>query len=66
MDVQKQTEMVLAWELYEQGVSKSAIARHLDHSRETIIAWIKGIEMYGLKSYIPKNTSVVAQPRPTC
>jgi len=25
VDVQKQTEIVLAWELYQQGVSKSAI-----------------------------------------
>jgi transposase len=41
MDVEKQTEIVLAWELYEQGLSKSAIARRLSLHRETIIEWLK-------------------------
>ena len=36
MDMEKSTEIVLAWELYEQGMSKSAIARRLGRDRETI------------------------------
>jgi hypothetical protein len=33
----KETEIVLAWELYEQGLRKSAIAHGLGHNRESII-----------------------------
>ena len=43
MDVQKQTAIVLAWQLYEQGLGKSAIVRRLGRHRETIIEWLKGI-----------------------
>ena len=43
MDMQKQTEMVLAeivlaWELSEQGVSKAAITRRLGCHGQTIIS----------------------------
>ncbi len=64
MDVQKQTEIVLAWELYEQGLSKSAIARHLGRNRETIIVWITEIERVGLKAFINASHSACKAPRP--
>jgi transposase len=41
MGMEKATEIVLTWELYEQGLSKSAIARRLGRNRETVILWIK-------------------------
>ena len=44
--MKKPTEMVLAWELWEQGMSKSAIARQQGRHRETIIIGIEGIEQY--------------------
>jgi len=65
VDVQKQTEVVLAWELYGQGMSKSAIARHLGRHRETIITWIQGIEHYGLKGYLDKSSQACKVPRPS-
>ena len=64
MDVEKQTEMVLVWELYEQGMSKSAIARQLGRNRETIIAWIAGIEKHGLKGFLEASRRACQKPRP--
>ena len=65
MDMEKSTEMVLAWELHEQGISKSAIARHLGRHRETIIIWLGGIEQYGLKGYVDKSYKACKVPRPS-
>lgn len=64
MDMEKQTEMVLAWELYEQGLSKSAIARQLGRNRETIIAWIAGIEEQGLKRFLDQSKRACQKARP--
>lgn len=64
MEMEKQTEMVLAWELYEQGLSKSAIARQLGRNRETIIAWIAGIEEQGLKRFLDQSKRACQKPRP--
>ena len=64
MGVQKQTEMVLAWELFEQGLSKAAIARRLGRERETIRLWLRGIEQYGLKGYLDRVHKSCKVPRP--
>ena len=61
----KPTEIVLAWELYEQGLSKSAIARRLDRHRETIIFWIAGVEQYGLKGFVDHSHKACKVPRPS-
>lgn len=41
------TKITLAWELLEQGVPKSHIAKHLGVSRRTVIRWAQGIEQHG-------------------
>lgn len=63
--MEKQTEIVLAWELSEQGLSKSAIARRLGRNRETIITWIQGIERVGLKAFVTSSNQACRVPRPT-
>jgi hypothetical protein len=52
MDMNKNTEITLAWELYQAGLTKSAIAQDLEHDRETIRIWLAGIKTYGLKEYL--------------
>jgi len=54
MDMQNSTLITLCWELYEQGIPKSHIAQQLHKNRETIHIWIKGIEQYGLLSFLNK------------
>ena len=51
VDVQKQTEIVLAWKLDEHGLRKSAIPRRWGRHRDTIIEWLKGIEQFGLRGF---------------
>lgn len=63
MDMEKATEIVLAWELHEQGLSKSAIARRLGRNRETVINWIKGVEEQGLKQFLGEVETACKKPR---
>ena len=63
MRMEKATEIVLAWELHEQGVSKSAIARRLGRNRETVINWISGVEEQGLKPFLDACANACKKPR---
>jgi len=56
MDMLSETLITLCWELYEQGVPKSHIARKLGKHRETIHIWIKAIQQTGLLNFLDKNT----------
>lgn len=49
-----QTFITLAWELHNQGISKSQIAQDLGKNRETIISWIQGVENYGLVEFLSR------------
>ena len=62
--MEKITEITLAWELFEQGVPKAHIARHLGRSRETVIIWIQAIQQHGLKAYLQLHPQANKQPRP--
>ena len=41
------TKITIAWELLEQGILKSHIAKHLGVSRQTIIRWSQTIQVHG-------------------
>jgi len=45
-DMRNNTQITLAWELFEIGVGKTHIARQLGKDRETIRIWIRGVEEY--------------------
>lgn len=64
MRMEKATEIVLAQELFEQGLSKSAIARRVGRDRETIRLWLRGIEQHGQKAFLDKNAAACKVPRP--
>lgn len=51
MDMQQLTKIILAWELYGQGVPKTHIARQLSVHRGTVHLWICGITRYGLDNF---------------
>ncbi len=46
--------IVLAWELFNQGMSKSGIALSLGRNRETIHIWIRGVKSWGLAGYLKR------------
>lgn len=52
MDMQNNTLITLCWELYEQGIPKSHIAKKLNKNRETIHIWINNVQKHGLLSYL--------------
>ena len=54
----------MAWELYQQGVSKPAIARRLNRHRDTIIEWFKAIEQVGLLAFVESSQQACKVPRP--
>jgi transposase len=56
MNVNQLTKITLAWELFEQGMPKTHIAKQLGISRETVHIWIKGIEELGLLEFLDQYT----------
>jgi len=47
------TRIILAFELLEQGISKTSIAERLNVSRRTVIRWVQAIEQHGsLEAYL--------------
>ena len=54
MDMTNATLITLCWELYEQGIPKTHIARQLGKHRETIILWTQNIERYGLRGFLDR------------
>ncbi len=63
MDMINQTQIVLARELYEQGVPKMHIAQKLGRHRETIHLWIQGIEKQGLMPFLTAYEKAKKGPR---
>lgn len=56
VEVIQTTKIVLAWELFEQGVPKGHIAEKLDVHRETVREWIRGVSTHpqGLLGFLEK------------
>ena len=53
MEMRQMTKITIAWELLEQGIPKSHIAKHLGVSRRTIIHWSQAIQAHGdLQSFL--------------
>ncbi len=64
MEMERSTEIVLAQELFEQGLSKSAIARRLGRDRETIRLWLRGVEQHGPQAFPDKSAAACKVARP--
>jgi len=52
MNMIQVTKIVLAWELFEEGVPKNHIAKQLGIHRETVGIWIAGIVEKGLGEFL--------------
>ena len=63
MDMHTLTQMTLAFELAEQGLSHTKIAAHLGRHRETIGLWLKGMASYGLTGVLDRHTQAKKGPR---
>lgn len=61
--MQTLTQMTLALELSEQGLSHTKIAAHLGRHRETIGLWLKGMAAYGLAGFLERQTQAKQGPR---
>lgn len=61
--MQNITKITLAWELYQAGVFKQAIAARLELNRDTIRLWIKGIEEQGLLPFLDRYIRAKKGPR---
>ena len=62
--MEKLTQIMLAWELFEQGVPKAHIATHLGRNRETVFFWLQGIQEQGLTTFLERYQQAKKQPRP--
>lgn len=63
MDMLNQTQITIAWELHEKGVSNIKIASDLGKHRETVGIWISQIQMHGLLVFLDSYTNAKKVPR---
>ena len=63
MDMHTLTQLTLAFELAEQGLSHTKIAAHLGRHRETIGLWLQGMATYGLTGYLERYAQAKTGPR---
>ena len=61
--MQTLTQVTLAWELSEQGLSHVRIAGHLGRHRETIGLWLNGIAADGLSGFLARHMQAKKGPR---
>jgi hypothetical protein len=63
MDMHTLTQLTLAFELSEPGLSHTKIAAHLGRHREPSGLWMKGIAAYGLAGFLARHTQAKKGPR---
>ena len=63
MDMQQITKIVTAWELFNQDIPQTHIARLLDIHRDTIRLWLGGVRQLGLELFLEKYQSAKKGPR---
>ena len=63
MDMHTLTQLTLAFELAEQGLSHTKIAAHLGRHRETIGLWVQGMATDGLTGYLERDAQTTTGPR---
>jgi len=64
MEVIQTTKIILAWELFEQGLPKTHIAKRLQVNRDTVRLWIGGIATLGLVGFLDSYVNAKKGPRP--
>ena len=64
MEVIQTTKIILAWELFEQGLPKTDIAERLQINRDTVRLWIQGITTMGLVAFLDAYANAKKGPRP--
>lgn len=64
MEVIQTTKIILAWELFEQGLPKTHIAERLQINRDTVRLWIQGIATMGLQVFLDSYSKAKKGPRP--
>ena len=57
------TQLTLAFEATEQGLSHTTIASHLGRHRETSGLWLKGMARYGFSGFLARHTQAKKAPR---
>ena len=62
--MEQRTKITLAWELYEQGLSQTQIAKRLEVNRETANRWVKSINEQGLLPFLESFAQQPQKPRP--
>lgn len=67
MDMEQKTKILLAWELHEQDISNSQIAKRLEVNRETVNRWIGAIQGQegDVLGYLEGFRTAERQPRPS-
>jgi transposase len=63
MDMQTRTQLTLAIDLSEQGLSHTKIAVHLGRHRETIGLWLQGLAIYGRSGFLDRHRPAKLGPR---
>lgn len=63
MGMDNRTRIVLACELFEEGMSQERIAAQLGRHRETIGLWLRGIREQGLEAFLVNYEQAKKAPR---